>query len=214
MRPVGRRDDNHAVSVSESLQRRETGAGRAVRFAVVHHRFRKAATNSPNGIQPGSAPGNWSVVNRPALYKPHPENILFDIRRLQRRSSRARRSLISLQVLAAARECAGDPDSVRVRWRTCFPMAPMLSVPLRPMTSAGASMRRQAGGVEVFLGSAVGWRFLHATSRARLPRSGTFRSRRSPLQARRMRLCRYRVASWPEKMRKRKAARSRSMSAG
>lgn len=118
----------------------------------------KVTTNSPNGVQPGSAPGNWSVVNRPALYKPHPENILFDIRRLQRRSSRARRSLISLQVLAAARECTAIRIPCTCSGACVFPMVPMLSVPLRPMTQAAhpcavkraawrySSVRRWAGG--------------------------------------------------------------------
>jgi hypothetical protein len=75
-------------------------------FAVVRHEPERPSTNQPNDIQPGSAPGNCSVGKRVALYKPHPKNIPFDIRRLQRRSSRARRSLISLEVRAAMQECA------------------------------------------------------------------------------------------------------------
>ncbi|NIE67026.1 hypothetical protein F3J17_24445 [Burkholderia sp. Ax-1719] len=57
-------------------------------------------------MQPGSAPGNCSVGKRAALYKPHPKNIPFDNRCLPRRSRRARRSLISLEVRAATQECA------------------------------------------------------------------------------------------------------------
>jgi len=107
----------------------------------------------------------------------------------------------------------GDPDSMRVQWRVRFPDGADAIRAAATYDPSGASMRRQAGSVEVFLGSAVGRRFLHAMSRGRLPRSSTFPTPHSPLQARRMRLCRYRAANWPEKMRKRKAARPKSLSA-
>ncbi|QBQ96720.1 hypothetical protein E1956_05725 [Paraburkholderia pallida] len=149
------------------------------------------ATNSPNGIQPGSAPGNWSVVNRPALYKPHPENILFDIPCPPRRSCRARKSLISLQVLAAARNAqTGGFDSG--------------ANPRRVLRSHGAAIvphqfvhvrGRQAGSVEVFLGSgAAAGVMAHDVARA-FAASARSQTRRGACRARRMRLCGDRVCA-------------------
>ncbi|TDG24455.1 hypothetical protein EYW47_07775 [Paraburkholderia silviterrae] len=107
------------------------------------------ATNSPNGIQPGSAPGNWSVVNRPALYKSHPKNILFDIPCPRRRWCRARRSLISLQVLAAARHAQRPGSGACADARTVLRSRGCALVPHQLVHARG----RQAGSVEGFLGS-------------------------------------------------------------
>ncbi len=102
----------------------------------MRHRPRRRSTNEPNGIQPGSAPGNWSVGNRAALYKPHPKNIPFDNRALRRRSRRARRSLISLEVRAAVQECAmiltafADPIGCNAQWAPSV-VTRSCAVPLR-----------------------------------------------------------------------------------
>lgn len=148
-------------------------------------RIRQVAANSPNGIQPGSAPGNWSVVNRPALYKPHPENILFDIPCASRRWCRARKSLISLQVLAAVRNAQRAGFDAGANPRRVLRLRGCALVPHQLVHVRG----RQAGSVEVFLGSGAAAGVTADDVARAFAASARSRSRRGACQARRMRLC-------------------------